>query len=82
MVCPKCGSENIKIEMMQTSAKTSKAGNGVLGHVNNAARGMTALCTFGMSNLVWKKAEGGEKTKYKNEKVCVCQNCGNSWPIK
>lgn len=82
MYCPKCGSENVTIAIQQTSTKTKKHGNGLGGHVNNFARGVTAVCTFGVSNLVWKKSKGGEKTVVTNEKVCLCQNCGNSWEIK
>jgi len=82
MKCPKCGSENVTVEMMQVAGKTKKKGNGIGGHANNFARGMTAVCTLGMSNLVWKKSKGGEKTNYKNEKVCLCQDCGNNWNIK
>ena len=61
MNCPKCGSDNVSIEMIQTGGKTKKHGNGIGGHVNNAARGFTAVCTLGMSNLVWKKSKGNEK---------------------
>lgn len=82
MKCPKCGSENVTIEMMQTGGKTKKQGNGLGGHINNTARGLTAVCTLGMSNLVWKKSKGNEKTSFKNQKVCLCQNCGNSWDMK
>ena len=40
------------------------------------------LCAaLGVSNLVWKKSKGGEKTKVENKKVCVCQNCGHSWDL-
>lgn len=82
MKCPECGSENVTIQMMETGSKTSKKGNGLLGHVNNTARAITAVSTLGMSNLIWKKSKGGEKTKFETEKVCLCQNCGNSWTIK
>ncbi len=82
MQCPKCGSDNVTIQMEQVSGRTRKHGTGLGGNLNNAARGLTAVCTFGMSNLVWKKSKGTEKVKYKNEKVCICQNCGNSWAIK
>ena len=74
MICPKCGSQNVNVQIIQTGGKTKKKGNGVGGHVNNAARGITAVCT-----LVWKKSKGGEKTTFQNESVCICQNCGNSW---
>lgn len=82
MICPNCGSENVTISMQQVEGKTKKHGVGFGGHMNNAARGLTAVCTLGASNLVWKKSKGGEKTKFKSRKVCLCQKCGNSWEIK
>ncbi len=80
--CPNCGSTNVTVQMMQIAGKTKKHGTGLGGNINNAARGMTAMMTFGMSNLVWKKSKGTEQVKYTNQKVCLCQNCGNSWNIK
>lgn len=82
MKCPECGSENVTVQIVETGSKTSKKGNGLLGHVNNTARALTAVSTLGMSNLVWKKSKGGEKTKNQMQKVCLCQNCGHSWEIK
>ena len=82
MKCPKCGSEDVTIELMQAGGKSKHSGVGLGGHVNNAARGLTAIATLGMSNLVWKKAKGGTKTEFSTQKVCLCQNCGNSWNIK
>ena len=82
MVCPKCNSENVNVQIEQVSSKTKKHGNGFGGHLNNAARGVTALCTFGVSNLVWKQRKAHEKTVVNNEQVCLCHNCGNSWTIK
>ena len=81
MVCPKCNSENVNVQIEQVSSKTKKHGNGFGGIVNNTARAATAVCTLGMSNLVWKKSQGGEKTTVENKKVCVCQNCGHSWDL-
>lgn len=43
MICPKCGSQNVNVQMIQTGGKTKKKGNGVGGHMNNAARGITAV---------------------------------------
>ena len=68
--------------MQEVGSKTKKHGNGIGGHVNNFARGITAVCTLGRSNLVWKKSKGGEKTVTQMAKVCLCQNCGNSWIIE
>jgi len=82
MKCPKCKSENVKIEIVQMGEVTKKHGNGLGGNMNNAARGITALCTFGMSNLVWKKSTGSEKTTAKNAKIAVCQDCGHSWEVR
>ena len=62
MKCPKCGSENVNAQIVQTGGKTKKKGNGLGGHLNNTARGLTAICTLGVSNLVWKKSKGNEKT--------------------
>lgn len=56
MVCPECGSENVTITMEEVGSKTKKHGNGLGGHVNNAARAVTAVSTLGLSNLVWKKS--------------------------
>ena len=81
MVCPKCNSENVNVQIEQVSSKTKKHGNGFGGIVNNTARAATAVCTLGISNLVWKKSKGGEKTTVENKKVCVCQNCGHSWDL-
>ena len=82
MVCPKCKSENVTISMEQAASKTAKKGIGFGGHVNNAARTVVGLSTLGISNLFWKKSTGNEKTKFENQKVCLCQNCGYSWNIK
>ena len=82
MVCPKCGSENVSVSMEQVATKTKKSGVGFGGHMNNLARGMTAVCTLGMSNLVWKKSTGTEKSKVRNQKICLCQSCGHSWEIE
>lgn len=79
--CPACGSQNVNVQIVQAGATTRKHGNGLGGHINNAARGVTALATLGMSNLVWKKSTGNSKTTVKNEKVAICQDCGNSWKV-
>lgn len=82
MTCPKCGSNDVTIQLEQVAGKTKKHGNGLGGIANNTARGLTAVATLGMSNLVWKKSKGTEKTKFSNQKICLCQNCGASWYIK
>ena len=82
MKCPKCKGENVTISFMEESSKTKKTGIGLGGHLHNTVRGVAAIGTLGMSNLVIKKATGEEKTKTKNVKMAVCQDCGHSWKVK
>ena len=81
MVCRRCKSPNVTVHMQEVGAKTSKRGNGIVGHTNNYFRAAAAIGTFGISNLFWKKSKGNSKTKIKSEKVCICQDCGYSWKI-
>jgi hypothetical protein len=82
MKCPKCGSNNCIVQIVQMGEVTKRSGVGLGGHANNAARGATAIMTLGLSNLAWKKSQGKNKTKACNVKMVVCQNCGNSWEVK
>lgn len=79
--CKKCGSSNVSIQIMQRGETTKRKGVGLGGNVNNLARGITAIGTLGLSNLVWKKSEGVNKTQIKNVRMAICQNCGRSWSI-
>lgn len=82
MNCPSCHSDNVNVQIIQTSGKNAHKGAGFAGHTNNAARGLTAFSTLGMSNLVWKKSKGTTRQKFTSEKMAVCQSCGNSWKMK
>ena len=46
MNCPKCGGDNVSISLEQVSSKTKKSGVGFGGHMNNMARGVTAVCVL------------------------------------
>ena len=81
MECPECGSSNVNVQIISDGAQTTKKGIGLGGHVNNVARGLTAIGTLGLSNLAWKKSKGTDKTKLKNVKVAICQDCGASWEV-
>ena len=65
MKCPKCGSGNVVVQMVEKGQQTKRKGIGLGGHVNNTARGLTAICTLGMSNLVWKNPKGTTSPKRK-----------------
>lgn len=82
MKCPKCNSENVQVQIVEEGQQTNKKGVGFGGHINNSARGLTAICTLGISNLFWKKSKGTNKTKTINCTVGICQNCGNTWTIE
>ena len=82
MRCPQCGSENVTVQAVEKGQMTTKKGVGFGGRMNNLARSATALCTFGASNLFWKKNEGTNKTSTQNASFGICQDCGNMWEIK
>lgn len=79
--CPNCGSPNVSVQLVEQGQITTKKGVGFGGHMNNLARGTTAVMTLGVSNLVWKKSEGTNKTKTVNSTMGICQNCGNAFEI-
>lgn len=71
MMCPNCGSENVTIEIQQATTYTKKHGNGIGGHLNNAARGLTAFCTLGLSAcliLFGKRARGTKRLSLKTKR--------------
>ena len=82
MKCPKCKSMNVTVSMEEVGSKTKKTSVGLGGHINNFLRTLLAICTLGISNLIWKKAKGEAKTKTIMKKICVCQDCGYSWETK
>ena len=82
MFCPQCRSQNIAIQFVETGSSTKKKGNGLGGNAYNMTRGIMAISTLGLSNLVMPKAKGKNKTKTKNEKMAICQSCGYSWRMK
>lgn len=82
IMCPQCGSHNVQIQMIQTKATTKTTGHkrGLLWKIGRLT---LIICTCGLWLLVGRsKGKDKSKTKFKNEKVCICQSCGNSWEIK
>lgn len=76
--CPKCGSENVTVQMVTTGMKTKNYSTGFGGKAHNAGRSILAIGTFGMSNLFVRKRGGEEETQIGSKKVFICQNCGFS----
>ena len=77
MTCPKCYSSNVQVVLEQRSAKTKKRGNGCLWAIG---RGIMICCTLGLWLLIGRRT-GSENTKYKNQTVALCQNCGHKWKV-
>lgn len=77
MTCPKCGSENVNIQMVQTGASSKTKNKGCLFTL---VRWLLIICTLGLW-LVFGKKKASTKTKFQNKKVAICQNCGNQWEV-
>ncbi len=77
MKCVKCGSENVNVQIIQTSAKSSTKGKGCLFTI---FRWLLIISTCGLWLLVGKK-KAKTKTTFANEKMAVCQSCGRQWNI-
>lgn len=82
MNCPSCNGANVQISFVEQGTRTASHGVGFGGNMNNKARKVAAITTVGMSNLVWKKSKGTHKTKTKNVKTALCQDCGKDWKMK
>ena len=73
MVCPKCGSENVNISMVNSKVKTNDT-----SLLTKMGRGFLILCTCGLWLLVPKRKGN---SKIKSKKTAICQGCGYSWNI-
>lgn len=77
MICEKCGSNNMMVTTEQKSAKTRQRKTGILWGL---ARMFMILCTCGLWLIIGKRS-GTSKTKFKNQTVALCQNCGHKQKI-
>lgn len=73
MVCPKCNSERVNVQVVTDKVKTNKT-----GILHSCGRLLLILCTVGLWLLVPKRKEN---SKMVNSKLAVCQDCGHSWKI-
>lgn len=78
MRCPRCGSYNVQISMVQTGAKTHSRGTPIGQRIG---RWLLIYFTLGLWLLVTKRRTYS-KTKFQNEKMAICQSCGYSWKVK
>lgn len=70
MVCNKCGCSNISVAYNTYTQSKSRS------FLWNT---LMICCTCGLW-LIWMLIRK-RKEKVIHEKVCICQNCGNSWKI-
>lgn len=75
--CPKCSSSKVVVTVENTGGKTKQRGNGCLWSIG---RFFLIFITCGLWLLVGKR-KGSAKTKFVNQTVAICQNCGNKWVI-
>lgn len=77
MTCPRCNSENVKIDMIQSQIKYKHTDRGIIWKLT---RLLLIVCTGGLW-LIFGKSKGTSKSKIKYEKKAICQECGNAWTI-
>ena len=73
MRCPKCGSENVNVQMINTKIKTNHT-----GIIHAICRLTLICCTCGLWLLIPSRKSN---SKIKSQSMAVCQNCGNHWNI-
>lgn len=73
MQCPKCGSENTNVQMVNTKIKTNNT-----GIIHACGRICLIICTCGLWLLVPSR-KGNSKVS--NKAMAVCQNCGHHWKV-
>ena len=77
MTCPRCGNQNVNVQLVQMGARTSTKKKGCLYGI---ARFLLICCTGGLWLLFGKK-KATSKTVFAHAKQAVCSNCGHSWTI-
>lgn len=77
MKCPKCGSENVNIQVVQTGAKSSTKNKGCLFTLG---RWLLIICTCGLW-LIFGRKKSKTTTKFQSKKVAICKSCGHQWDV-
>ena len=73
MQCPKCGSDNVNVQMVNTKIKTNHT-----GILHSVGRLTLIICTCGLWLLVPSRKQN---SKVKNTSMAICQQCGHSWKV-
>lgn len=73
MICPRCRSDRVSIQVITDSARTRKR-----GCLWGIGRLFLILCTCGLWLLIGRSKS---KTKMQTHKEAICQNCGYSFHV-
>lgn len=75
MTCPRCGGTDVKIQFIETSAKTRTRKAGCLWRLG---RWCLIVCTGGLWLLIGRR-KSTSNTKIRHAKRAICQSCGHAW---
>jgi len=75
MICPRCGSEKVSVQIETVSSKTRTRRMGCLWGL---IRLLLIVCTCGLWLLIGRRG-ATSKTKYHNKTAAVCQSCAHKW---
>lgn len=80
MVCPKCGSNNVNVQMV-TETQLKRKGRGLFWWVFIGWWWIPIkwICFFWLALLAKIFAPKRQKLVQKHKSIAVCQACGNNW---
>lgn len=80
MKCPKCGSENVNVQVVTESQINTKH-HGIFWWIFVGWYWVPIkwMCFFWLALLVKIFAPKRQKLNQKHVSKCVCQNCGHMW---
>lgn len=85
MTCKKCGGNNVKIDVIQTSSKSvakTRRKSFIGWFLSRPFVFMKHVATMGITLLLPKKKHTTrEKTKFTNKRIATCQDCGKTWTM-
>lgn len=83
MVCPKCGSENVSVQVVSEIELKNKHHGAIWWICVGWWWIPIKWMCFTIPALIFK-IFGSKKQKVKqtNVSMCICQNCGNQWKVQ
>lgn len=77
--CPKCGNEDISIQLTQGKSITKTKGT---SGIAKDTRKMMNIASLGLWGKTTGQKAAKSTTKSKTNKFALCQSCGHDWKIK